>query len=304
MVGEFLPAIRQLVARRLRRDGLSQGKIAALLGVTQASVSHYVSSGPERAYASLARFSVGKDTAEGYAAVLGEAARRSPAYAVETLEGIWSGIVGRGLACDAHREAYPGLAGCDVCVKEFERRGEARAVALSEVAQAVKEIEASSTFADVMPEVSVNLACVSENSVYPEDVVAIPGRIVRVKGAPVAAHKPEFGASRHMAGVLLLVRSRRPDLRAAMNLRYDGRMAAVVAKLRLRPLRLGVHPEAGQGDPTVDALARTLSSAVEPFDAVVDEGGRGIEPNLYLFGKGAVEVARLGIKASEMYSAG
>jgi predicted transcriptional regulator len=42
MVESFLPAMRMLVTRRLREEGFSQGKIASLLGLTQASVSLYL----------------------------------------------------------------------------------------------------------------------------------------------------------------------------------------------------------------------------------------------------------------------
>ncbi len=45
MVDSFLPAMREAVAKRLSEEGLSQGKIAGLLGVTQASVSLYLKSG-------------------------------------------------------------------------------------------------------------------------------------------------------------------------------------------------------------------------------------------------------------------
>jgi len=40
----FLPALRALVARELiERHGLAQSRVASLLGVTQASISHYLS---------------------------------------------------------------------------------------------------------------------------------------------------------------------------------------------------------------------------------------------------------------------
>lgn len=304
MVDAFLPGVRQLVARRLRGEGLSQGRIASVLGVTQASVSLYLSSDAARAYSLLARFSVTRDEADRYAAVLAEDARRSPHYAVETLSGIWSSVLGSGRACEAHRREYPGLAGCDVCLKGSERRGDARSETLAQVARAVREIESSSAFVRAMPEVSVNLACASGDSSSEGDIVAIPGRIVRVRNLARAMGQPEFGASRHVSRVLLLVRTRRSDIRAAINLRYDQKMAGVLARLGLRVLRIRNGDDLGSGDPTVGALKRKLASSGSPFDAVVDEGGRGIEPNVYLFGRDAPEVARLAIKASEAYSAG
>ena len=44
MARRLLPALRALIARELvERHGLAQSKVASLLGVTQASVSHYLS---------------------------------------------------------------------------------------------------------------------------------------------------------------------------------------------------------------------------------------------------------------------
>ncbi|RLI09618.1 transcriptional regulator [Candidatus Bathyarchaeota archaeon] len=44
IVRRVLPALRALIARELvEKHGLAQSKVASLLGVTQASVSHYLS---------------------------------------------------------------------------------------------------------------------------------------------------------------------------------------------------------------------------------------------------------------------
>ncbi len=304
MVDEFLPSLRMLVAKELRRQGSSQGRIASDLGVTQASVSHYLTSSPGKAYSSLAAFHVTKEEADRYATLLAEDARRSAAYTVETLGKIWTGLLGRGLGCDAHRAAVPSLADCDYCIRAFGDWSEKGGSALTEVAAAVKAIESSSAFAAAMPEVSVNLACLSGDSDTPEDVVAVPGRIVKVRSSARAMRQPEFGASGHMARILLLVRTRNRALRAAINLRYDSRMARVLRKLGLRVLEIGEYSGLERGDPTIDALRRRLAESGSRFEAIVDHGGRGIEPNVYFFGKDAAEAARLAISASELYSAG
>lgn len=304
MVEEFLPSIRLLVAKQLSGQGLSQSRVAAALGVTQASVSHYLSSDSARAYASMGSFRISREEADSYARVLADDAKRNAAYAVETLGGIWLSVLGKGLACDAHRLSHPSLAGCDVCIRAYGGGGERGTETISEVSQAAKLIESSGAFAKAMPEVSVNLACVSGDSRFPEEVVAIPGRIVKVRGSAKALRQPEFGASGHVAKVLLLVRRRRKDFRAAINLRYDGRMARVLKTLGLDVLEIEDRAGSGRGDPTIDAVALAMAGNRGSFDVVVDKGGRGIEPNVYLFGKSAMEVARLAVRASELYSAG
>ncbi len=303
MVGEFLPSVRLLIARELRSQGLSQGRIATALGVTQASVSLYLASSPEKAYSSLEAFHVAREEADRYVTLLAEDARRHASYAVETLGRIWTSLLGRGLVCDAHRQEHPSLADCDYCMRAFGAQRERNREAIAEVSSAVKAIEASTTFVAAMPEVSVNLACVSGDSSLAQDVVAVPGRIVKIGKTAWAIRQPESGASGHMAQMLLLVRTRKRNCRAVVNLRYDNRMARVLKKLGLRILEIGDYPETKNGDPTIDALRTRLAETRGGFDAIVDSGGRGIEPNVYFLGKGAMEAAQLAVRASELYSA-
>ena len=300
----FLPSVRQLVAARLRARGYSQSKIGSLLGTTQASVSVYLSSDQGRAYSLLSRLSVSRAEADRYADRLAEAAVLGPVDGVRVLADIWSSLLARGWACAAHREMYPALSDCDVCLREYSESTSSRARAVAEVKGAVKMLEESPWFAAVMPEVSVNIACAPEGAEAPSDVVAVPGRIVRVRDRAKAMLPPEAGASAHMAKILLLARERQPRFRACINLRYDGVMAAMMKKAGLKAVALRGHRTAGHDDPTVEALAKRLGSWRGPFDAVVDEGGAGIEPNVYLFSGGAREVVELAIRLAKGYSAG
>jgi hypothetical protein len=273
-----------------------------MLGITQASVSLYNSSSARKAYASLASLSVDEESADRYAALISEDLKRNPVYAVETIGTIWTGLLGSGAICEAHKGAYPSLAQCDVCIRKFGQRPSERSETIAQVAEAVKLLESSRTFVSVMPQVSVNLACLAGGSDSLDDVVAIPGRIVRVKDSARAMQPPAAGSSKHMARVLLLVRKRIGKFRAVVNLRYDSKMAEVLKALGLKALEIGGYSRSETGDPTLSALRNKLLSSKAEFDAVIDSGTKGIEPNLYLFGKDAMEVARLAIRASEVYS--
>lgn len=303
MVETFLPSMRVLVARRLRADGFSQGRIASMLGVTQAAVSQYLSSKAGKAYAALASLSVGEDDADRYAALLAEDAKRSPVYAVETLGTMWKDLLGRGALCAAHRAMHPALAGCDVCVRQYGAPSPKGQAALDHVAKAVKLLERSPYLAAAMPEVSVNVAYLGGEGESVQDVIAVPGRIVRVKGYAKAMQPPEFGASEHMARVLLRVRARNPTAKAAVNLRYDKAMGRALKRMRLKVLELGGRYPAGQGDPVLAALTLRLIEEPGRFDAVADAGGVGVEPNVYVFGEDAVKAAELAVRIAEEYSA-
>ena len=303
MTGAFLPAMRHLVAVRLRSQGFSQSKISSLLGVTQASVSLYLSSDPAKAYRVLSRFSISRVQADRDSAFLVDAVRVGPVEGLKALGGIWTGLLGAGAVCPAHRGMYPALADCGYCIEEYGRQRGAMSETITEVAEAVRLLEESPDFAAVMPEVSVNIACAAGDATTPGDVVAIPGRIVKVRDRAKAMLPPEPGSSAHMSRMLLLTRSRRPELRACINLRYDRAVAALLSRYGLRTLTLGRHAGEGAVDPTAEALERRLKSYAPSFDALVDEGGSGIEPNVYLFGKGAKEVVRLALRLARAHSA-
>jgi XRE family transcriptional regulator, thiamine biosynthesis regulator len=303
MTSTFLPAIRHLVAVRLRSRGLSQNKISSLMGVTQASVSLYLSSDPGRAYGALSKFSVSRSRADRDSALLADDLVRDPVHGIGTLDRIWTGLLGSGAACAVHREMYPSLLDCDYCIREYGTRQGSVAEVVSEVAEAARLLEDSPEFIKIMPEVSVNIACATPGASTPADIVAIPGRIVRVKGRARAMLPPEAGASAHMSRVLLLARRRRPRLRACINVRYDRHMARALKKNGMETMVIGDYPR-GSDDPTSDALERKLASSGDGFDAIVDEGGAGIEPNLYLFANGSREVVELALKLAKLYSAG
>lgn len=303
MVDKLLPAFRQLVSRRLGSQGFSQSRISSMLNITQASVSHYLSGSPAAAYATLTELSLGREEADRYTALLAEDAKRNPVDSVETLVSLWTNLLASGRVCPAHRKLSPSLAQCDVCFRLHSRAERQGSQVIEEVARAVRMVEDSPSFVRVMPEISVNIAYVEADSDSPDDVVAVPGRIVRVKNSARSLSAPEFGASRHVAKVLLLVRRKISEHRAAINLIYDGRMAAVLERLNVHAIQISGSYPSRSDDPTLEALRERLVQPTGRFDAVIDTGGKGIEPSLYLFGRSPIDVATQAISIAEAYSA-
>lgn len=294
MVDSFLPAMREKVARQLDGDGWSQGKIASVLGVTQASVSLYLRS-EERSKALLERLGISEEQASLYASLLAEDVRKDPVYAVNTLYSLWSDALGRGALCATHRADYPSLSQCGMCLAKFGPDDEPGKQAIEQVAAAVRLLEGSSTFVRVMPEVSVNIAYAPEGARSVEDVVAIPGRIVKVRGLPRSFMRPEYGASTHLASVLLSTLSIDGTNRAAMNIRYDAKLGRIIGRMSLTVLSV-------EGGLSIENLRNALSGVSGPVNAIVDPGAQGTEPGTYLFAGDPAGVAELGLKISRAYA--
>jgi XRE family transcriptional regulator, thiamine biosynthesis regulator len=301
MVDSFLPAMREAVARRLSEEGFSQGKVASLLGVTQASVSLYLRS-EGRSAELLRRLEIPEEEGRLYASLLAEDLKKNPVYAVSTLYSLWSDILGRGSMCRPHRSEYPQLAQCDVCIKTFGGHETRSGDAIEHVMEAVKMVEGSSAFVQIMPEVSVNIAYAPEGASSVQEIVAIPGRIVKVRGTARSFMRPEYGASTHVANVLLVLISYDQSIRAAMNVRYDQKMHRSLSKLKIQPLLLDGASVARDSD-MIGPLMAALRRSGAPVTAVVDPGGPGLEPGLYLFAHDAVELVQLGLKVARAYAA-
>src|SRR3989442_11985483 len=190
MVETVLPAMRAMVARKLHAEGLSQSKIAGLLGLTQASVSLYLSQDQAHHMSSLSDLGISAEEADRYSSLLSEDLRRNPVYAVSTLYSIWSDLLGRGSMCSAHRSDYPLLAQCEMCMATFGPKHIQVSEAIDLVSRAVTMLESSSLFVHIMPEVSVNIAYAHGEAATIGDVVAVPGRIVKVRDRARSLMKP------------------------------------------------------------------------------------------------------------------
>lgn len=93
------------------------------------------------------------------------------------------------------------------------------------MAVALNIIEGCREFADLIPEVRTNLVFARPGAGMREDVLGIDGRITVVNGLPHAAGKPRFGASSHMARLLIEIGKTDPTIRAGIDFANDPHLA-------------------------------------------------------------------------------
>ena len=303
MVKSFLPAMRGLVAHNLSKKGFSQSKISKLFGVSQAAVSQYLAK-PTIFYAKKTMdLGIDAPESEHYAALLSEDLVTSKVAAVYTLYTVWRKLLIDGRMCDPHRAQIPGLAQCDVCmtIMGSATKSDERSAVIEEIQRAVKLLEDSNTFPQIMPEVSVNLVMAVKSPKGEADVAAIPGRIVKVKGKARSLLAPEFGASHHMARVLLAVQSKFPEVRATMNVRFDKNTDTIITKKDLKHAHTDPSDREGP-DPVLWSIGRLIAKTRMRPDVIIDAGGLGIEPIAYLFADNATNVVRKAIGIAQGYA--
>jgi len=274
VVEEFLPTVRAMLAERLRERGLTQHEVADLLGISQSAVSKYAHGGVER----NARIEADERVrelvdrlAEGLAG-----GTVTPVGALVEIEVLVRRLERGDLLATLHEEAIPALAEHGpVAVHDPEGAVRTAERVRASVRRGLRGLENTGGFADLIPAVGSNLVECLPGADGIDDVVAVPGRILDVKGRATVPADPEFGASEHVASVLLAARAAGSDARAALNVRYG---SAIVEALEKRGLSaVAFDPEADLGAAVADALAERPDAAV-----LYHAGGFGIEPAVYV----------------------
>lgn len=142
----------------------------------------------------------------------------------------------------------------------------------------------------MVPEVGINIGYAVPGAQKYGDVCAIEGRIVRAGGRVVAVGPPAFGASRHVARIILAAMRFDPSCRSAMNVRYGEDM---VERCRAAGLVVGTFDRA-QEPKDVSTMEWGTQEAIRSLgkvpDAIFDLGGHGKVPMLRILGRHPGEV--------------
>ncbi len=85
------------------------------------------------------------------------------------------------------------------------------------MAMALECVESCREFAAMIPEVRTNLVYAKAGASGRNEVMAIDGRITVVRGMPCAAGKARFGASSHMARLIVEIIRTDPAIRAGID---------------------------------------------------------------------------------------
>jgi predicted fused transcriptional regulator/phosphomethylpyrimidine kinase len=208
-----------------------------------------------------------------------------------------------GAICQKHRESVPTLGdlNCQICTDLLGSSKEIfidRATVLGEMQEALSKIEDSLYFERIMPQVRANLVTCGKEADSLADVAGVPGRITLVSGRARAVSGPQFGTSKHTAGLLLWMRKMNPDIRACLCVSGHEKVVDVARTTGFQILKLD--------NPTVDVdeiaeAARLMLEKIEATNLVSIHvpGGIGVEPILYLFGEDAITLSQLSIKMCE-----
>ncbi|QKY15863.1 thiamine-phosphate synthase family protein [Halorubrum sp. CBA1229] len=287
VVDEFLPTVRSMLAEDLRDRGFTQREVADALGISQSAVSKYAHGDVARHERIVADDRV-RDLVDRVGAGLA-AGDLSPVAALVEIEVLIRRLEEGDLLADLHEEAMPALADADVefSVHDPDSGLRERERVLGSVRRGLRTLTNASGFAALIPNVGANVAECLDDARTIDDVAAVPGRLVDVKGQAMVPGEPEFGVSEHVATVLLVAREAGSTARGAVNVRYEPDTVAALAES---------HPtvEFDAERSTEEAVADAVAGA-DPDDTLVlyQTGAVGIEPIVYVLAPTASEAAAI-----------
>ncbi len=155
----------------------------------------------------------------------------------------------------------------------------------------------------LFPEVQSNLGYGLSMAQGPEDVAAFPGRFVRLAEEVARVSDPEFGASQHIAKIILTAMRYRPEMRSAMNVRFG---EEILARARKAGFSLGHFSRGDEPAWVKRREGSSLSWGVDQVlrktrkfpDLIFDRGDVGKEPMIRVLGRDPEEVVDKVLKLS------
>jgi len=149
---------------------------------------------------------------------------------------------------------------------------------------------------NIIPEIQSNFVYALPYAREAGEVAAVPGRIVRVGENAETLHDPEFGASSHVAGIVLTVMRYDETFRSAMDIRFSEDIVRICGELGYDVDCFSRSDEPGEikkkeGFSLEWGTNFVLSRRHTIPDAIFDRGDVGKEPVIRILGQTPALVA-------------
>lgn len=164
------------------------------------------------------------------------------------------------------------------------------------VLRAAVEQIAQSMDPALIPEVGTNIVYALPGARSRDDVAAVDGRIVRSRGTSHPVGPVTFGASDHVARIVLTTMKFDPAIRSAANIRYSRHIIRILQDLFLELCSFDRNAEP-PGTQTMDWGVAFCCKGGVP-DIIYDKGAVGKEPMVRILGENPADVANMMLKIS------
>jgi hydroxymethylpyrimidine/phosphomethylpyrimidine kinase len=124
----------------------------------------------------------------------------------------------------------------------------------------------------------------------PQDVAAFTGRITRVGSHARVIGCARFGASKHVARIVLAASAKDPSIRCAMNIKYSARSVRACREAGLKVASFDRSREPSGKSSMTWGVTYAIERHGKVPDVIFDRGGHGKEPMIRLLGGSPAEV--------------
>lgn len=150
---------------------------------------------------------------------------------------------------------------------------------------------------ELIPDIQMNICYALPDAKTVENIAAFPGSIGWHEKAMLFRGDPQFGASSHVARLVLTYMRYHPHIRCAASIRYDETIIKKATAKRLAIEFFDRMKESkkikGAGGENLDYLVDSvLKKAKKPPDIIYDRGAIGKEPVIRLFAKDPLELVQ------------
>jgi phosphomethylpyrimidine kinase len=178
-----------------------------------------------------------------------------------------------------------------------------RYTVLQDMKEGVRILTECRDFAGLIPEVGCNIAMALPAAGSTADIAAVTGRIVKVKGTAQVVGDIDFGASSHVARIILASMKYDPIFRAAVNIRYSEQLIDICKELDFSISSFSREEEPEDAHTMDWGTANAIETHGGIPDIISDKGGIGKEAMIRIIGHSATEVAHKAAKIAERYVA-
>ena len=266
--GKWLDRLHQHVAKDLRGKGWSQTEIAAVLGSTQSTISRHIQKPTIGLTASADEAMV-----DSWASELSQALSSIGPEANVLRQRL---IVELQFSGQQTLRFDKTLTGLDLDSSQLER------ALLRRLEWAIGRLDVK-RIQHILPAVGMNIASCIKGARSSEDVAAFPGRIAIVNGKLRHHETPAFGVSKHLASILIQSHTMNEAKTSIINLK------PVIANDKVDIERIkDICDQLGYSFAT--CKKGKLVGSYSKLDIILDEGGYGWEPSLYILAHNPLEL--------------
>jgi hypothetical protein len=266
--GKWLDRLHQHVAKDLRGKGWSQTEIAAVLGSTQSTISRHIQKPTIGLTASADEAMV-----DSWASELSQALSSIGPEANVLRQRL---IVELQFSGQQTLRFDKTLTGLDLDSSQLER------ALLRRLEWAIGRLDVK-RIQHILPAVGMNIASCIKGARSSQDVAAFPGRIAIVNGKLRHHETPAFGVSKHLASILIQAHTMNEAKTSIINLK------PVIDDDKVDIERIKeICDQLGYSFAT--CKKGKLVGSYSKLDVILDEGGYGWEPSLYILAHNPLEL--------------